>query len=1221
MRKALLTGLASLFLLACSLFIISACSSKNVESITIDTNSLPQTTYVVGSPLDRSKGRLRLDDGNYVLLSDPDVTITGYDQNTLGEQTLTITYAGAQTQLKVNVVPRFQTAQEKYVYFVGEDFWDANPSIVVTRNDGTQIAVTDRNSISFADGDFADTYTAKAADNVNVNISYASGTDNYSGPITIQVCDPVYDFRAPTNLEYGNYETSLNTTGVRLTITNEDNTATRNVSTADITFSGFDPAGAKVDEDNTKVTQTVKVLYKGVDTGKSFTVTIVYDSASKFLEVAEKLPEEAAWDCYSFGGEDIALFGLPEEIADNAELQREAFEAMQLYVDDITNAQRRFISRDNLNKVARVATVYGYNTWFTTAHSTEALADAVLFYFDMVNSTDSDELVTAVASYAPASAPSVYQTAIDYLNSILPASDTDPAKESDLLVAISDLLKSDDYLDACGDTRIYLTDTDENGDDIRFINVDFLASMLGDRSFLREVSYELRDAIKAYDTLLNITFPTEHSERLQQNNINALDNNKTEIEATYALLYNIANQTTDAYDPSIYVAINGWRENDDFFEILYRYYYNQLTKLDENAADYEDQNEELTQILVNLMTYMAPMPIYNIQVIHSTAYNMYSSVYNNQIIEATPFFLALRELENAKEDFFDTYVNEEDEANFDMLYALVYSTVIENQYMNYQLSEMYYGEGGYNYLLSYAAYDGTVEQVLINYLDVVSRYAELLADNTTGDDSSVFDDTNFVAAVKEMFDNFVRLDIMQQNYFLNAISYLHTSGIPEMILVPTDGYYPQFTGIIYSYFATKFQPDGEADVSDTAWNIFENMMYALEGYYNADTDYFNEFMAEAADLYNNDEAWVGVSKSVFDEELGDIYNYLLEIHGLFKEDEPEEGEETTTWSLAATLTDEEQELLDQLNETLGTIASLNTWEMLYEFNFNFASFAMYEKARIAETAILESGSQNLINAYKYIYNEDSGIASTGIAASEMYNARGKVLALLDSLGIDSTLYESEEYAPLRAFLADNTEFILTATAIFYEEYVGAGQEGSDIPQPIEKKFEFTQENVAKLLSELTALSAEQLLALYNISSISDGNTSLKFIDTALINGIEFADLVTEGAVTSAERDLLTDLLNLNLTYTYWKLVEDGQVLVDGDGNIIDGNYDETILENWPEIEEAYAALDTEAKADFDGYCKSFYDYLKAGYDEVKAASEEQGSGAEEGETVTAALAA
>ena len=1214
MRKALLTGLASLFLLACSLFIISACSSKNVESITIDTNSLPQTTYVVGSPLDRSKGRLRLDDGNYVLLSDPDVTITGYDQNTLGEQTLTITYAGAQTQLKVNVVPRFQTAQEKYVYFVGEDFWDANPSIIVTRNDGTQIAVTDRNSISFADGDFADTYTAKAADNVNVNITYASGTDNYSGPITIQVCDPVYDFRAPTDLEYGNYETSLNTSGVRLTITNENNTASRNVSTADITFSGFDPAGAKVDEDNTKVTQTVKVLYKGVDIGKSFTVTIVYDSASKFLDVAEKLPEEADWDCYSFGGEDIALFGLPEEIADNAELQREAFEAMQLYVDDITNDQRRFISRDNLNKVARVATVYGYNTWYTEYEKNTDISNAVNVYFG--NRTVGQQTIsTAMATYNAVKTPAEFQTAIDAIKKILPTLNAD-VEDNNMLIRIGDLLQNDVFVDACGDTALYVGTSAIEG-----MTLEFVGGLMGNRALFNGISLELQDAITAYNTLSGVTFPTEHSERIKQENIDKLNESKTDIEAAYALLYDIANQTTDAYNASIYVAINGWRENDDFFEILYRYYYNQLTKLDENAADYEDQNEELTQILVNLMTYMAPMPIYNIQVIHSTAYNMYSSVYNNQIIEATPFFLALRELENAKEDFFDTYVNEEDEANFDMLYALVYSTVIENQYMNYQLSEMYYGEGGYNYLLSYAAYDGTVEQVLINYLDVVSRYAELLADNTTGDDSSVFDDTNFVAAVKEMFDNFVRLDIMQQNYFLNAISYLHTSGIPEMILVPTDGYYPQFTGIIYSYFATKFQPDGEADVSDTAWNIFENMMYALEGYYNADTDYFNEFMAEAADLYNNDEAWVGVSKSVFDEELGDIYNYLLEIHGLFKEDEPEEGEETTTWSLAATLTDEEQELLDQLNETLGTIASLNTWEMLYEFNFNFASFAMYEKARIAETAILESGSQNLINAYKYIYNEDSGIASTGIAASEMYNARGKVLALLDSLGIDSTLYESEEYAPLRAFLADNTEFILTATAIFYEEYVGAGQEGSDIPQPIEKKFEFTQENVAKLLSELTALSAEQLLALYNISSISDGNTSLKFIDTALINGIEFADLVTEGAVTSAERDLLTDLLNLNLTYTYWKLVEDGQVLVDGDGNIIDGNYDETILENWPEIEEAYAALDTEAKADFDGYCKSFYDYLKAGYDEVKAASEEQGSDAEEGETVTEALAA
>lgn len=1210
MRKALLTGLASLFLLACSLFIISACSSKNVESITIDTNSLPQTTYVVGSPLDRSKGRLRLDDGNYVLLSDPNVTITGYDQNTLGEQTLTITYAGAQTQLKVNVVPRFQTAQEKYVYFVGEDFWDANPSIVVTRNDGTQIAVTDRNSISFADGDFADTYTAKAADNVNVNITYASGTDNYSGPITIQVCDPVYDFRAPTNLEYGNYETSLNTTGVRLTITNEDNTATRNVSTADITFSGFDPAGAKVDEDNTKVTQTVKVLYKGVDTGKSFDVTIVYNSVSKFLEVAEKLPEEAAWDCYSFGGEDIALFGLPEEIADNAELQREAFEAMQLYVDDIKNDQRRFISRDNLNKVARVATVYGYNTWYTEYEKNTDISNAVNVYFG--NRTVGQQTIsTAMATYNAVKTPAEFQTAIDAIKKILPTLNAD-VEDNNMLIRIGDLLQNDVFVDACGDTALYVGTSAIEG-----MTLEFVGGLMGNRALFNGISLELQDAITAYNTLSGVTFPTEHSERIKQENIDKLNESKTDIEAAYALLYDIANQTTDAYNASIYVAINGWRANSDYFEILYRYYFNQLENLDEDATDYDEQYETQMQILVNLMTYMTPMPIYNVQAIFSTTYNMYYSVGTNQIFESTPFLMALRELEKAEDEFISEYIDTENVADSDIMYALIYSTVMENNTTLSQLYNMYYGEYGYYYLLDYAAFDGKVEQVLNNYYNVVSRYAELLGSVTTGDDSSIFKDTDFVNSIKTMFNNFVNLDMIQQNYFLNAISYLHNSGYPEMILVPTDGFYPEFTGILYSYYSTIFQPNGEEDVNNTAWQIFEDMMYALEGYYNGDTDYFNTYMAEAVKLYNDNDSWVGVAQNIFDTELGDIYNYLLGIHDLFKEDEPEEGEETTTWSLKATLTEQEQQLLDQLNDILGDISTFNTWEQLFGYNFDFARFALYEKAHIVEEQILNSGSDALINAYKYAYNEDSGIVSTGIAASEMYNARGKILALLDGLGIDSTLYNSKEYAPLRKFLADNSEFILTATAIFYEEYLGAGQEGSSIPQPIEKTFKFTTENVKALLDSFTSLSAEQQLTLYNIGSIE----SIKLFDIGLIYGIDFEDLVTEGTETSAERDLLTDMLNLNLTYIYWQLVEGGQSLVDGDGNIIDANYDETILETWPEIEKAYAALDTAAKADFDGYFKSFYEYLKAGYDKVKAASEEQGSDAEEGETVTEALAA
>lgn len=1206
MRKALLTGLASLFLLACSLFIISACSSKNVESITIDTNSLPQTTYVVGSPLDRSKGRLRLDDGNYVLLSDPDVTITGYDQNTLGEQTLTITYAGAQTQLKVNVVPRFQTAQEKYVYFVGENFWDANPSIIVTRNDGTQIAVTDRNSISFADGDFADTYTARAADNVNVNITYASGTDNYSGPITIQVCDPVYDFRAPTDLEYGNYETSLNTSGVRLTITNENNTASRNVSTADITFSGFDPAGAKVDEDNTKVTQTVKVLYKGVDIGKSFTVTIVYDSASKFLDVAEKLPEEADWDCYSFGGEDIALFGLPEEIADNAELQREAFEAMQLYVDDITNDQRRFISRDNLNKVARVATVYGYNTWYTEFEKNTDISNAVNVYFGN-RMSGQQEITTAMASYNAVETPNEFQAAIDAIKQILPTLNAD-VEDDNMLIRIGDLLQSDDFIDACGNTALYVGQTAIQG-----MTLEFVGGLMGNRALFNGISLELQDAITAYNTLSGVTFPTEHSERIKQENIDKLDESKTDIEAAYALLYDIANQTTDAYNSSIFVAINGWRENDDYFEILYRYYFDRILKLENEGENYDEElEEELAQIWANLMTYMAPMPIYNIQVIHATAYDLKNSIAGAGLIESTPFFIALRGLNDAKTEFVETYANEEDIANFDPLYIEVYSMVMENDSMIYQLSEMYYGEGGYYYLLNYAAYDGTVEQVLINYLDVVSKYTELLADNTTGDDASVFEDANFVASIKEMFNNFVKLDMIQQNYFLNAISCLHTSGIPEMILVPTDGYYPQFTGIIYSYFATKFQPDGEADISDTAWNIFENMMYALEGYYNSDTDYFNEFMAEAADLYNNDEAWVGVSKSVFYEELGDIYNYLLEIHGLFVKDEPEEGEETTTWSLAATLTKEESNLLAQLDEKLSLLSSFLFMEN-YDYDYSLAYISVYEEVRRLEAEIL-SGSQNLINAYNYMQYGESDLFSSNILAIDVYDKHGELLNKLDLAGFDYTVYESEDYAPLRAFLADNSSYLLTATVIFYEG-LGFGGEDSQIPQIIEKTFTFTADNVKALLNEYLSLTADAKFMLYQLDTYD-------IFMTGLVDGIEFADKTVEGTVTSAERDLADAIFNISGLYLSWLQTDDGTVsYTDEDGNVVTIDITKSILDAYDEVLTDYAALEATAKTDFDSYFADFYKYVTDSCEEVKAASEEQGSGAEEGETVTEALAA
>ena len=108
MKKSLLSGITLFLLLLASLMTFAAC--KSVENVALDKNNQPQTVYVLGNELDLSKGKLNVD-GNLVALNAEGVTVSGYDKNTLGEQTITVTYAEKTVQYTVTVVPRFRAAR------------------------------------------------------------------------------------------------------------------------------------------------------------------------------------------------------------------------------------------------------------------------------------------------------------------------------------------------------------------------------------------------------------------------------------------------------------------------------------------------------------------------------------------------------------------------------------------------------------------------------------------------------------------------------------------------------------------------------------------------------------------------------------------------------------------------------------------------------------------------------------------------------------------------------------------------------------------------------------------------------------------------------------------------------------------------------------------------------------------------------------------------------
>ena len=91
------------------IFALTSCGGEEIEQIYVNSSHSPRLNYVEGQDLDLSKGILTVViDGAETLvpMTSAEVSVSGYDQNKIGEQTLTVSYREATTTIKVNVIKR-----------------------------------------------------------------------------------------------------------------------------------------------------------------------------------------------------------------------------------------------------------------------------------------------------------------------------------------------------------------------------------------------------------------------------------------------------------------------------------------------------------------------------------------------------------------------------------------------------------------------------------------------------------------------------------------------------------------------------------------------------------------------------------------------------------------------------------------------------------------------------------------------------------------------------------------------------------------------------------------------------------------------------------------------------------------------------------------------------------------------------------------------------------
>ena len=1002
-----LTALAATLLLTLGVLLLCT-SCGSVKDLSVDKEHLPQTVFVKGSDLDLSAGQLLADDKT-VSFSDPDVSVTGYDKNTAGKQTLTISYKGKETTLDVTVVPRFETA-EKYLYFVGETIDAIGVRLRVTRDDGTNF------SVAVGDEGVSVTgfTTEQANDNLMLNVTCRKDNTDYTGTFSVTVADPAVTFKKPRKTAYGSHESTLDVTGATLTLKNADGKTTRYISSDAMTFEGYDPAAATAA--NPTATETVRVMWHGREMA-TFDVTVTYSDVSRVKDAAKTL-SAIDWSHYEAPEEGTGKMYLPASVTD--EDGKLAMSALELYYS-LKVKDADYVLPAELDSIARLAMIYGYNEFYA------AIKRAYGDVFTLALQNGAVYLTYTCTTIDSARAGLAKLTAAE-------------DEDTKLIFRYGNLLKNEKLTEKCGETIIY------NGAEVEGQKVDLavghMMTVIYDSSFFLKIENVLGKMIEIPALL---TVPADWT-------ADNLAGYADAIDAVYKKFVEISQ--SDATDGGIYEIVNSWREGKDIFEILYRYYYGVGKGTDSDAA-----MAALKKMNTMIDLYL-PGPLEELR------FTMLAASLVQKYMESAAQQAQYGEFPSLMEStiFFSYYQNMAEQIKTllegkDEMYLFLYQEVFAESVLSLQV-----GSYGYYTLQGTSAFDQNCLAILKEYLSVWDAYT---------DNPAYADSAEFSTRVDAMFRAFVALRPNQQQNVLATINYLYGS-LDFMALFPSEkGLYSQFASFIYANYISALGIDLTKD-ENPAYDLFCDLMGALECYANGFYSNFGEFMSDAATVFAGLPA---EQQTLFEEKLGFLYTDLKGKFANFTKKTEGEGEDAkTVYEFnAVTLSEEWQKVFDAMTGEFGrlTIAESYIDGIVAQLTgkstpMYLAYIASYERIRVWEDKILNEGDEQVLF---YYYNQVTKDGDFPYYKS-VYDARGNYERYLFMLGVEETTYES--YTNLRAFLRDYADYFWTVG-----QYMGLMD-----PLASTSPFDMKAASLKAMFAAFRALSAEEKYAMLAIDSLN-----------------------------------------------------------------------------------------------------------------------------------------
>ncbi|MBQ8342019.1 MAG: bacterial Ig-like domain-containing protein [Clostridia bacterium] len=370
-----------LLLLVAAVVMVTACTEDPgivdvpaSGSISIGEDGMPQLIYVRGENIDLSNGMLTINTGSEIKeipLGSEGVSVSGYNKDQLGEQTVTVTYGEHTTQFTVTVVERMQAIEVVTDYLVGDQLDLSKGRLKITRNDGTNYTVilsNDKVTLSGFDG------TSAAKQTVTATYDSGNGIYECKFDVTVYAVESV-QFNAPQKTSYKSHESDIDLTGASFTLKGKGGELTREVAVTKEMTSGFDLTA--VTEAEPSVTQTITVTYDRKP--YSYDITLTYTNISLFKKNATAFAE------ISFDNIESAE-DLPVISEDLGEL---SLRMMEIYLE-LSKADRSYITSDECLDTARVALMYGMNSMDDEFDAMEKGFKIVAGELELVCATPSD---------------------------------------------------------------------------------------------------------------------------------------------------------------------------------------------------------------------------------------------------------------------------------------------------------------------------------------------------------------------------------------------------------------------------------------------------------------------------------------------------------------------------------------------------------------------------------------------------------------------------------------------------------------------------------------------------------------------------------------------------------------------------------------------------------------------------------------------------------------